>query len=285
MNWETAKTWLIWMFVVLDTLLGWQVVQSRKEMLGYVESYTDRLANTKTLLAQSGFSLKAPVPSVHPELPSLRGDYARPPLQEIARVAFPRAGRVAVNAAAGLATTLNGTVRWLGDGEWQVTYAHPAFPVSDGGQGDNAPFWHSSDYAPDPAGAGPSGPAQGTEVFVQRYQGYPIFDAQVVVQTAGRRISDFTQSAVVNLAPAGDAKPVISALDALANLASTVDRFGPNRDNQIVRIDLGYARKVSVTSAGSPMSPSNYWFPVWRVVTADQIYYVNAFSGEVETIP
>ncbi|MBX5435806.1 MAG: two-component system regulatory protein YycI [Alicyclobacillaceae bacterium] len=277
MNWETAKTWLIGMFLILDALLGWQLLQSRREMMGYAESYADRLANTKTLLAESGFILKAAVPSGHPDMPSLHGRWARPAMADLARCAFPGAKRPAVSAA-GMVSTPDGILRLSGPGQWTVAYARPPQLGTDVSSVASY-IWRAADYAPDPAGGD-----AGDVVMFQRYHGYPVFDAQVDLQIKQRRLQSYTQTAVVDMVLAGDPKPVIPALQALANLAGAVDRLNPNPDNEIVRVDLGYARKVSV-AAGTNADTSDYWFPVWRVATTFGDYYINAFSGEVEATP
>ena len=95
-------------------------------------------------------------------------------------------------------------------------------------------------------------------------------------------IEDYQQSLYGTPKPVGSPKPIISALDALNSLANTVDKSAERQDNVIEDIDLGYALKSPGSAATSAIS-TNYWFPVWRIVTINNTYYVNAFTGEIET--
>ncbi|MCL6441965.1 MAG: two-component system regulatory protein YycI [Alicyclobacillus sp.] len=277
MNWELAKTWLIGIFLVLDVLLGLELWQSKQEMRGYVESYSDLLANTRTLLAEHGFELETTVPSNQPNMPSIHAAFLNVPLDQLAKLAFPRVKNVDINQITGNVTCRLGTLRMLGDGTWQVTYQHP-MPIPANTSVDNLPFvWRANQYTPDTALSG-----NGVEVLVQHFNGFPLFDSQVQIQTGKSAIMGFTQSALTGLTPVGGTQPVISALDALNSLANAVDKSSDSTDNKILSIDLGYTRKISATSLGEPQVSANYWFPVWRVVTSNQVFYVNARSGEVE---
>lgn len=277
MNWERAKTWLITAFFLLDLVLGWQVYQSRVEFLGYVESYDDLLANTKTLLAEHGLSLATSVPSIHPSMPSLHADFPNPSIAQLAQTAFRNAKTIEVNLREGTAQAPEGNLLLLGNGMWQVRYTKsPQIPP--GGTVTAMPIiWHGSDFTLDQAAS-----STGTQVFTERYQNYPIFDAELIVSISNNTVTAYSQSALTNINAVGGVKPVITALDALNSLANTIDKSTGQTDNRILKIDLGYIRKVSVPPSNSPSPPSNYWFPVWRIVTDVHMYFVNALTGEVD---
>lgn len=275
-NWENAKSWLIVAFLVLNMVLGWQLYQSRQEMLGYVEPYADLLANTKTLLAEHNFSLDTQVPQSHPDLPSLHATQVNLPLKDLANAVFPGAKRIHVDESLGLAITGQGRIKLNGDGSWQVTYQNPAGLTNQHIQDLLQNSWHGQNYEPDTATS-----QNGLLVYLQNYDNYPVFDAAILIQTTSDQILGYTQSGITNITPTGDAKPIISALDALDSLANSVDKSSQYADNRILKIDLGYARK-SGSSPSSSSTSSSYWFPVWRVVTVNQLYYINALTGEVE---
>lgn len=276
MNWENAKSWLIVAFLVLNMALGWQLYQSRQEMLGYVEPYADLLANTKTLLAEHNFSLDAQVPQNHPNLPSLQATAVNLSLKDLAHTVFPSARRATLDTSLGLVTTPEGHIKVNGDGSWQVTYQNPVNLTNQHIQDLLQNSWHGQNYQPDTATS-----QNGALVYLQNYQGYPVFDSSIVIQTSPDLILGYTQSGLTNITPTGDPKPIISALDALDSLANAVDKSSQHTDNRILTINLGYAGKSGPNPAASSSSPS-YWFPVWRVVTDNQIYYINALTGEVE---
>ncbi len=279
MNWETAKGWLIAAFFILDLMLGFQVVQSRTELQGYVESYSDMLANTKTLLADHGFTLSTSIPQQQPNLPSFRAQFLNPELTNLWPICFPKAKSVKLNTKYGLVTTENGRIKFVTSGTWQVIYTNP---VHIGSVTSPLHFvWQGDDYQLDQS----SSSGGGTQIYTQLYNGLPIFDATVSTDIENQSLYGYLQTCVQGIVPAGKPQPIISALDALDNLANTVDKSGDAADNKILRIDLGYAHKITVTPLKTVDVRNNYWFPVWRVITGSQIYNVNALTGEVEIAP
>lgn len=282
MNWETAKTWLIGAFLILDVILGWQLVQSRREMQGYVESSSDLLADTKTLLAEHGLSLATRVPESHPDMSSLHAQAPDVPLRDVGRAAFPKAKTLVIDNTAGTVSTREGRIQFQAIGTWQVDYTPPMAPGNHGVRGWLDNVWKGNEYVEDAADTLPIVSSSAVPVFVEKYQGFPIFDAQVIFQLAGKQLAGYTQSAIVNVYSVGGEKPIISALDALDGLANAVDKSMGQGDNRILKIDLGYHQKVAIDPLGSPLAASDYWFPVWRVITAQQVYYINAFTGEVD---
>jgi hypothetical protein len=261
MNWETAKTWLIIAFLLLDVVLGTQVYFQRRDMLRAAASDADLLVDTRTLLAQRGFILRADVPRDRPTLASLEADPAEPSLDDLVHALLPGRDAPVLDARRGTAHRRSGLVQMVTRGEWRVTYTQPLSWNSG-----SPPLWNVDAYAPDPSLS-----SRDVQVYEQVVQGYPLFDVQADVETQDKRITSIMQTAVANVRPAGGAKPVISAFDALVSLANSVDKSPGGTDNTILKVSLGYVHRL------------NYWFPVWRVVTANQIYFINAFTGEVDT--
>jgi regulatory protein YycI of two-component signal transduction system YycFG len=278
MNWEATKNWLIAAFFFLDAVLGWQLVASQSELHGYVESNADLLANAKTLLADHGFTLNTTVPDVQPKLASFQGAMQAPPTPALWHAAFPKADRATVIARENVLLTQEGRIEWLGPATWQVTYTQALHVTTDSLL---QTVWHGSTYQPDGAN---SAPGAGLYIYNQTYNNYPIFDAELLLSDASGRLSGYTQTAITKIHSTNSAKPVISALTALVSLANAVDKSTSPSDNRILSINLGYTRKVALTP--SPDSATaNYWFPVWRIVSNNQTYSINAFTGQVEYAP
>ena len=278
MNWETAKNWLIAAFLILDIVLGWQLVQSRNELRGYVESYPDLLANTKTLLADHGFTLTAQVPQDQPDMPSFRADYSSPSLNVLWHAAFPKEKNALVDSNSDTAVTEAGKLRVLTIGTWQVSYHNPIELTS--GVNPLHYIWQGTEYQLDPAAS-----LTATQTYVQSYKDFPIFDAPVTLDVENGVLQGYTETSIENIDQTGNPKPIISALDALDSLANSVDKTDSQADNKILRVDLGYAHKIPVSGPETSSAQANYWFPVWRVYTEQQLYYINAFTGEVDTAP
>ncbi|MCL6593979.1 MAG: hypothetical protein K6T31_08390, partial [Alicyclobacillus sp.] len=53
--------------------------------------------------------------------------------------------------------------------------------------------------------------------------------------------------------------------------------------SEVIRsLALGYVHKLPQAATGSGQTAGQYWFPVWRVVTDQHVYFVNAYTGEVD---
>lgn len=275
MNWETAKRWLIVLFLVLDGMLGWQLHSSRQLMNGYVESESDLLANTKTLLAAHGLTLSVDIPTKQPDMASFQGQAATPSLSALVQAVFQHPTNVHLSIASDQATTDQGQVSVLPDNSFEVTFAKSK-PIGT----KHAPksyAYQSDAYILDDVSS-----TRQQMVFLQVYKDYPIFDARIVTSQTKTAISSFTQTEIASIQQTSSPRPVISALDALDSLANSVDKSNGAGDNKILKVEIGYARKVPLYQTGDT---ANYWFPVWRIVTQSQTYYVNAFTGEVEIAP
>ncbi|GMA50779.1 hypothetical protein GCM10025857_21360 [Alicyclobacillus contaminans] len=291
MNWELAKTWLIVMFLLLDAMLGWQVYESHRELTGYVESYADQLANTKTLLAEHGFSLDTTVPVDHPDMAFLQAIPQVPALTQLAKQAFPDAAAQAGPEITGdQVSTDEGTVHVLhrDDATWQVSYAAGRKLGAKGTDGELQYVWQGSRYTADVGrdALDVSGVGEGHRAawYVERFGDFPVFDAAVRLDVVNGMMVGYLQTYVDSMEETGDRKPTITALDALNNLASSVDKSADGSDNKILNIALGYYHKPADGTAGRAQLPStSYWFPVWRVITNQSTFYINAFTGEVET--
>ncbi|WAH41931.1 two-component system regulatory protein YycI [Alicyclobacillus fastidiosus] len=275
MNWETAKNWLIGLFLLLDVILAWQLSSSRQLNNGYAESQSDLLANTKTLLAEHGLTLATDVPIKQPELPSFRATQSGPSLKTLQQSIFPTASKVQLANEIGQVETDTGQILLSPQGNWQVTFVPPRSLTNT--RGPLTYVYQGGLYAVDAVTS-----STRHQVFLQSYKGYPIFDERVETNQTKQTLTSYSQSELTSIVDTSTPKPVISALDALDSLANSVDKTDDTENNKILSVDLGFARKVPLYQTGVA---ANYWFPVWRVVTPDQTYFVNAFTGEVEIAP
>jgi len=275
MNWQSAKTWLIVAFFFLDSLLGWQLYAGHQESLNYTESYTDFLANTKTILADHDFSLATTVPMNNPNLSTFKADMAVVSLANLSSAAFGTDVLQHVYPSVEEVVTTAGTLKIMAAGTWKVQFT-PAIFMSKKSENDlSSLLWKTSEYQLD------APQTNTTQVaFVMTYNSMPIFDVDAVFTLDRQSIIGYTQEKITNIHDVGDAKPTITALEALNSLANSIDKPIEHTDNRILGITLGYVQKPADSSAESNTS-NQYWFPVWRVVASHQTYYINAFTGEV----
>lgn len=277
MSWEAAKSWLIVVFLVLDLILGWQYAEARHEAASYTESYSDLVANTKTLLAEHNFSLAAAIPQEHPVMASLQTSDVQVSYKALQKAVFPNAKHPVLNQDSGVIQSSYGQLRFETTNTWRVDYTHPLQVDGKGSKALLSYVWNGANYRLDDAMSGGE-----FEVYDQTYEQHLLFDAQLIAHKTNGMLSGYEQTATGSIHAAGNPKPTITALEALTSLSNSVDKSGSPKDNVIEHIDLGYALKTQSNAGGD--SSEQYWFPVWRVVTSSsQIYDVNAFTGEVNT--
>ncbi len=111
-------------------------------------------------------------------------------------------------------------------------------------------------------------------VFTQEVNGYPVFSAPLRVHLKGSRIVGYDQT-LVNVRSIKTARPVIGPVSALLSLAQYLQRAKINVPNQVKDVRLGYYSAI-VTDVGF------YLAPVWRIGTSRGVFFINAFTGEVE---
>lgn len=285
MNWEAAKTWLIVAFVILDGLLGLQVVEHQHEQAGYVESYADLLANTKTLLSEHSLSLSVDVPQSHAKMPFLTGNYAAPDISNLSQTVFSL-GQAPSTTDANDIKTPNGEVQIVTRGTWRVSYFKKHSPTVTVPKQILSMVWNGSLYSSSstmtPQTSAGDSTAIAKYIFVEQYQSYPVFDAVIAAQIKNNKLLSYEQTAILSFKQVGEPKPTISALDALDSLANSIDPV-PNGGGAILHIQLGYVHKAEDSSGSNGSTSADYWYPVWAIQTTSQVYYVNAYTGEVNT--
>lgn len=286
MKWEAAKTWLIIAFLFLDCVLGWQVYAEHQTQVAYVESYSDLLANTKTLLSENGLILNVSVPQTHDDMSALQGAFAEPSLSQLTDSVFPGDKQVQVDENAGQVKSQSGVLQVISTGLWTVNYTKP-LPDVHAASDILSRAWQGNQYQEDATDSiGTSDKSQATGYnFFETYQSYPIFDANITVSMSGGKLKSFQQTSVANLKSVGSPKPTISALDALDSFANSINQMMAAPGGKVLDVEMGYAQKVAGDTAPdtSTSASAGYWFPVWRIVTTQDTYFVNAYTGEVNT--
>lgn len=111
-------------------------------------------------------------------------------------------------------------------------------------------------------------------VFTQDINGYPVFSAPLRIHLKGSRIVGYDQTLLI-VRSVKTPRPVIGPVSALLSLAQYLQRAKISVPNQVKDVRLGYYSAI-VTSVGF------YLAPVWRIGTARGVFFINAFTGEVE---
>ncbi|BCJ87529.1 two-component system regulatory protein YycI [Effusibacillus dendaii] len=264
MDWSRAKSYLILTFLLLDIVMGYQYWRIRSEQAGYVQSYSEQLAEVKQLFASQNWKLQTEVPKDTPELGLLH------------------VKRQSVDTEAGKEPTqAGGTVLYKDEAEIRVSLNNPvSLDFEEAAAGDKvgslmaAKIRSDADYRFDRKT--PYGKGSGFLRYLPWYEGYPIFSAPLDVYVQDNQVTQYRQTLLAVIGEGGTKKQVLSSVHALRSLSESIDKFGRRSDNRVIRdIRLGYYSKPFHTEE---------WFlaPVWRIESDQEIFYVNALTGEVE---
>lgn len=265
MDWSRAKTYLIMTFLLLDLVLGYQFWKLRTEQAGYVQSYAEQLTEVRDLLASQKWQIQTEVPRVTATLGYLHVRYLDAPTEEWKKriatatgITFKGPGQLTVDLT-DKEISANLEEETMGDRLWSqlTTWVWP-----------KELYKYDRNYE--------IGKGIGVVKYLQHFNGYPIFSASIDVMIQGDKVTRYSQAALDVIREEGPKKQVISAVHALRSLSESIDKTAKSNDNKIIRdIRLGYYSKTY---------NADEWYltPVWRVLTAQEVYYVNALTGEVE---
>lgn len=119
--------------------------------------------------------------------------------------------------------------------------------------------------------------------FVPTYGGLPVFSGYLRVYLSPRGVERVVHHWVEPVGfKEGAAKAVRPAAEALLRLAGHLETGGQVRT--VVDVRLGYYSGPSVTAPAAGEVSAWETVPVWRITLDNgQVYYVNAFNGELES--
>ena len=120
--------------------------------------------------------------------------------------------------------------------------------------------------------------------FVPTYDGLPVFSGYLRVYLSAQGIDRVVKHWVMPVGyKEGTAKAVRPAAEALLRLAGHLEADG-EQVRTIVDVRLGYYSGPSVTVPAAEEISAWETVPVWRItLDSGQVYYVNAFNGELES--
>lgn len=288
MDWSRAKTYLIITFLLLDVLLGYQYYSAQQKAQGYIQSFTDQMKELQSLLQERRMVLQTEVPNETPEMSFLQVSRPKQSPQDLAEDLFHDVQLVSDDKSTGTVTihTQEGEFQATGAGYYTLQLSQPI--KIDGGSDTKtsqnvkqriAPFVANIHlYREDLIFNGTEDPVFR---YYQTYDDYPIFSGLLEVHLQNGKIIRYNQKALTVGSEDSQQRRVLSALNAVRSVAETFDPAhqpdGGTGRVIIHSIELGYY------SPNYEDADEWYLAPMWRIVTDQQIYYVNAFTGQVES--
>jgi regulatory protein YycI of two-component signal transduction system YycFG len=288
-DWSKAKTYLILTFLLLDLLLGYQYYTTKQQALGYVQSFSTQLDELKELLRERKMVLLTEVPNETPVMRFLQVWHPKEPLPKIADSILHDESIVEDDRSKGTMKfrSVEGEFEVTGEGYFKLRFREPIKLDSNLGskrgqyvlQRIEQNVWNGSLYKEDIALPSTSERDHVTLRYLQSYNRYPIFSASLDVHLQNSQIVSYNQKALEVGEEEGRGQRVISAIGAIRSVAESFDPKAVVLQSEAVSIldvKLGYYSQNYVGA--------DVWYlaPMWRIVTDDKTYYVNALTGQVE---
>ncbi len=272
---------MIAVFLGLNLFLGYQWWLLQKAVAVYSQPLSDQLANVQSELATHGVTLKAPVPENQPVMPQLHVNYSPVSLRGLSSALWPRSVRVQwPGLSAHVINSPFGSIRITSPGQFMENLnphfaaRQAKFPMKKLSQGlQKYLIKHGYNFASYQQLATYQKGSQTTVIYVQQYNGYPIFSARLTAYLSHGQLQSIRQTSF-NVLGAANPRQVSSPISALLSLSQYMDKADLNADNTIQDIRLGYYSSV-ISDHGW------YLAPVWRIDTTLGVFYVNAVTGEV----
>lgn len=285
MDWSKAKTYFIVTFLLLDLLLGYQFYSAQKEAAEYVQSFSAQLQELRDVLTERKLVLQTDVPKETPVMYFVQASHPKDRLVDIANRTFrdvqiieddKSKGTMKFMTNAGeFAVTGNGyyTMRYLPtrrvEGDLNSTKLGSVVMAKV----ENS-VWHQELYKEDLVSR------DRTLVrYLQSFQKYPIFSAVLEVHLQNSEIVSYNQKALEVGEQQESGQRVLSAISAVRAVAESLDPVSLQSVKEAVGI---HDIKLGYYSPNYDDADVWYLWPMWRIITDQKTYYVNAFTGQVE---
>lgn len=245
MDWRRAKSVLIFSFLMLNVLLGYQLWTEWRERLNTTVDWTSLPSETLQIMRDKNvsFMVEAKIPT---ETPVMRS--------ELTYSFRQRAG-----------TDASDRIAIANPPESRIVFNEQELTAALGGVIPELSAYRFDD----------PGSRQGVFVFNRLVSGYPLFKIHLELFYSEQRILAYGQD-LIEIKPSEGAKEqqVLPASKAIANL---IERNLPD-GSTIKEVRLGYYGEIFPGAERQVTAPS------WRVLLENgEVYYVNAINAEVAT--
>jgi len=292
MDWSRAKTYLIITFLVLDLVLGYQYLTTKQQAQGYVQSYASQLQEVRELLRMHGMILITEVPKETPEMSFLQVSRPKQAVEDILKGTLRDVQMIENDESRETMKfkANEGEFNVTGDGYFSMRL-EPTLPVETGNNAKLSAHvmqklgplvWKSDLYREDMTV--PTGSERMVVRFLQSYDKYPIFSALLEVHLQNSEIILYNQKALEIGTSQERSQRVLSATAALKSITEIEDRNAGTSTGTTQQKEMRVIRDVKLGYYSPNYADADVWYlvPVWRIVTDQRSYYVNAFTGRVE---
>lgn len=285
MDWNRAKTYLILTFLMLDLMLGYQYFSAKQQAQGYVQSFAAQSQEVRELLREHRMILQAEVPKDTPEMSFVQVSRPKTAIHEIVTKTLHDAQLIENDKSRETMKfrSREGEFGVTGDGYFTMKL-QPPIQMDTGNsrlgfyvmQRMSQLIWQSGLYREDMTV--PAGKDSTVVRYLQSYDKYPIFSAMLEIHLQNSQIVLYNQKALQVGAKQEHSQRVLSALSALKSITEMGDH-GPGTQTAMTVI-----RDIQLGYYSPNYADADVWYlvPVWRIVTDQRSYYVNAFTGQVE---
>ncbi len=262
MDLSRAKTILIIAFLILNSILLYQIHIKQKGDSDYSSLLLEEIREVEELLQAEGIYLNQEIPSAIPDRPFLKTEKTDYFPSEIRKEIAGNDPDLLIDVQPGKG--INYT--WKDED----SEARKAYDIANGYEGFLRNYlyqWRSLHFYTERLSNN-----NGYIMYVQYYDDYPIYGTMAVAMIDSGKIVKWHQNVLTQIEAEETTRPILAAATALRRLPSVIEE----RPVTIDKIELGYYSRFS--EGDSWLLP-----PVWGVtLSTGEEFYINAFTGELE---
>lgn len=262
MDLSRAKTILIVAFLILNSILLYQLYEKRQIYTDYTALIQEEIEEVERLLESQGIYLNQRIPADITDkafLQANQNDYSSSEVRESLPIKDDELG---------LHIDADGNIHysWI----YQTARENKAYHISGGYEEFARQYlFQGKSFRPYISSVEQG---KGSVIFQQYFDEYPIFGVQATGVIDNNRIVSWQQTILKNIQMEETKRPILAAATAMRRIPNEIEQ----RPVTIEKIQLGYYNRFS--EAESWLLP-----PVWAITLGSgEEIYINAFTGELE---
>lgn len=288
MDWAKAKTILIVVFLAIDIFLGYVILGDSNGTAGYVDS--EGLARVTGYLAEKGIQIKGEVPDRKMDMASINVKYKLFSKTNLTAAIFPVgmefSETIGIRNVKLQSSDITVNIKDSRELAYTDNSISPSDKIDEKGCSRSIREFLARLGMKDDADIRRVEHAEGYLRFIygQSFKGAPIYNSQMEFYVNDSGIHKARIVWFETIKPAGKRTEVISPVIALLYVPQQ-NKDNPDPSKEVVGVQQGYYFGTGVNEqVDESVVEQGTAFPVWKITTDRDIFYINAYNEKVEGV-
>lgn len=288
MDWAKAKTILIAVFLAINIFLAYMIINANTGSIGYVDG--EKVKQITSYLSEKNITVKGQVPLRKFDLPSIWVKHKLFDKAAISSQFFPK-GEEAAEAIEGNIVKLKGGSRQITIKDSRELYYSDSSVKPLENIDEKACIRHIKEFLgklglEDNASIRYAEELEGYRryVYKQAFKGYVLYNSEMEFYVNDSGVQKASIVWFDTLRQAGRKAGVISPEIVMLYLAEYY-KNQPELNIEVIKVEQGYYFGVGNSEqVDTSLVEEGTAFPVWRITTDRDIFYINAYNEKAEGV-